>query len=255
MLFLAEGNPWPLDEELFNDGWREPGDDCRRLEYYVLAFLALPLFAGFIGFGLWLLLKPACACNDAFRIGFGAFAALFGLLMLAGDVAFFVKEAARWDLRHLTADRVVAGMFLFGFALLLAGFEMGRGYGHADGKLLGSGIFLLAGAAVLVLSLFVGLACAFWPRLAVRTKTVQVASVETRYALDRALMEHEEHPCPSVDGWTPCVRLRTETGRSLTLRCNDAAYRLAKPGSPGVARVRGEVLEEFHPISHRVYRA
>jgi hypothetical protein len=169
---------------------------------------------------------------------------------------FFVKESKHWDLRHQTAERLVTGGFLFGFALMLLGFQVGTHTGRAgqhaphqtaheyEGSLAAAGWLVGAGAADLTLFLLVGLMFAYAPQMRVRRRLARTR-VERRYAVDDKLNEIDDHPCPRVDGFKPVVVLRMRDGRTRTMVCNESAYELLRVGREGTAVIRGNQLERF----------
>ena len=104
-------------DDLFNDGWREPGDDCERLALYLLFAIGTLAGFGMLGSGLWAFIHPAPHSG----VGVNLFVFVMGVVMAGGGSWIFVHESRHWDLRHLTADRFVAGGLLFGLALVLLG--------------------------------------------------------------------------------------------------------------------------------------
>lgn len=241
-------------EELFSDGWRDPGDDCARLGYYIvmaLGFVAGPLM---VWFGLYMLSGCSfCADDNAARITgivFGVLGLCMGVAFPVGSFFFFKKEVKYWNLKKMTADRVVAGGMLFGVALMWLGLRIASsgGFGQSDkgGSLLAMGALFLLGIAVFVLFLLIGLVYAFLPRFA-RTKILRNVRIADRFALDEMLEEREAIAAPSEEGWTAMITLTTQKGESLRLPATDTAFEMAYPNAFGVAEVRSGRLIGFHP--------
>ncbi len=240
-------------EDIFTDGWRDPSDDCERLVCYILFAVGMIAGLAMFGHGLYELLSET---GQGPRL-WGLFEAIFGGLLGGGGIALFVHESKHWDLRHLTAERVVAGGFLFGFALIFLGLQIashsGRTGSHIqthstqdmEGALIAAGWLIGAGALNITLFLVIGLAFAYAPNLQVRRRLARTR-IERRYAIDEKLNEIDEHPCPREDGFTPVVTLRLRDGRTRTLVCSETAYEMAKTGWTGTAVVRGKRLERFH---------
>jgi hypothetical protein len=240
-------------EDLFNDSWRDPGDDCERTVFYILFAVGIAAGLAMFGHGLYGLFAES---RQSLRL-WSLFEATLGVLLGGGGIAVFVRESKHWDLRHLTADRVIAGGFLFGFALMLLGLQIGAHSGRAgshvqlhssedmEGAVLAAGWLIGAGALDLTFCLVVGLAFAYAPNLQIRHRLARTR-IERRYALDDKLNQIDEHPCPREDGFTPVVTLRLRDGRMRTLVCSESAYEMAKTGWTGTAVVRGKKLEAFH---------
>ena len=240
-------------EELFGDGWREPGDDLERTAFYTMVALVAVLGLGSLGWGIWALSGGAPRTE---RLE-GLTAALFGAVAAGSGGAFFAKESRHWDLRHLTAERFVAGGFLFGFGLLLLGAEIVtrtgsagshirvRTAGDVEASLTLGGWLAGAGALDLTIFLILGLAFAYAPVVRIRHR-IAGARIERRYALDDKLGEIDDHPCPRDDGFTPVVTLRLRDGRTRTMVCAESAYERMRAGAVGTVVVRGKRLERFH---------
>jgi hypothetical protein len=238
-------------QEVFSEGYREPGDDTVRLAYYVL------LAAGFCGCGVGLVLE----IYDYALTKHGLNGKLVGLdialsllcCLICGFVPpFFIKEAKHWDLKKLSADKVVAGGFLLGIALAYLGLRMGFGTRvEPNGELAERGLIALGGAglgiAICLLSLVVGLIYAFGEKLHERPRKIKLLVIDRRYGLDANLVEHENHPCPREDGMTAMVICTAADGKKMRLVAGENAYDLADPGKKGSAVTRGSRLQEFHP--------
>ena len=232
-------------QELFGEGWREPGDDCERLMYLLIMGLGFPMGALF---ALAPLLEEIRRPSRA-HAGLLALGAPVGLALLVGTAVFFRREVRHWDLRRLTAERVVAGGFVLGFALMLLGLRfpgMAAHSGARGGATSYLAMFGLMGVGVLVLflSLAAGLVFAYAPALA-RSRTF-VATAEGRYAVDDKLGEWPDHPCPVEDGLRAIVVLVAAEGRRA-LPADPGAYALADPGRRGRATVRRGRLLRFRP--------
>jgi hypothetical protein len=249
-------------EELFCDGWRDPGDDSQRAMVYFLMFFGLVGGLALAVYGFWgLLHAKAFALEMAGKSGSRQLAAVVGSSMIAigslialASGAFLLKESKRWDLKHFTMERFVAGGFLLGFGLFVLGFETMQGTAHAHTatdssqgmEMMPMIVCFAAGAIDLVFFLFVGLICAYLPKLR-RRRNLSAVTVDTRMAIDEKLNYIEDHPCPWEDGLEAVVRLRLKDGSRLWLRPTPAAYDFASTGSYGVATVKGKVLERFEP--------
>jgi hypothetical protein len=163
-----------------------------------------------------------------------------GALMTGGGVWLFVKESKTWDLRNLTAERVVSGGLLFEFALMMIWVRFTE-----EGGLIGTTAMVAAGTVDVTFFLALGLAFAYAPALRVRRRLAGVW-VERRYALDDKLNEIDGHPCPQEDGFTPVVTLRMRDERTRTMVCAESAYEILDVGRRRTAVVRGKRLERFH---------
>ncbi len=225
--------------ELFNDGWREPGDDCERLSYYITFAVSGLLGLATVGWGGW---KLFTGTHENVRI-VGLLSIVVGGAMAAYVAVFFARERRHWDLRHLTADRVVAGGILFGIALALLGLQ---GNGRGGNSAAATAALIALGGIVATFFLVVGLIVAYAPALSVRHRLAGTR-IERRYAIDEKLNEIDEHPCPRADGMTPVVTLRLRDGRTRTMVCAESAYEAVRLGASGTAVLRGKRLERFHP--------
>jgi hypothetical protein len=230
-----------MSEDIWSEDWREPGDDCERLAVYTLTALGGVAGLWMMGSGVWGLMCPA-ETHAREWFAFNLVAIAVGLAMAVGGYGVLRAESRHWNLRGLTADRMVAGLFLFGFALMVIGVEMEHPVAIAA--------MLGAGVVVLGIALVVGLLCAFAPRLFVRRYRLPQAYVVERFALDDKLQAIPDAPLPFEPSWTPCVRLRTAEGELTTLRATPTAYEFALPGCLGDAQVRGYRVRQFTP---RVY--
>lgn len=240
-------------DDLFHDGWRDPGDDCERAVYYIMFAIGLFMGLAFFGHGIYSLFTEA---HQGARI-FGLIEASLGGLFSGFGIHAFVKESKHWDLRHLTAERVVAGGFLFGFGLILMGLQIASRTGaagshvHTHSTQEFQGVFLISGGLIaggvvdVTLFLLIGLAIAYAPACQIRHRLARVR-IERRYAIDDKLNQIEEHPCPREDGFTPVITLRLRDGRTKTLVCAESAYEVAKTGWTGTAVIRGKRLERFY---------
>jgi hypothetical protein len=233
------------DNSIFGEGWRDPTDDGRRMFAYILlgaALLGSPFLAGF---GLYAVVKALQSARFVPNGVFGIVAIVVGLGLLAGLVSFFVEESKHWDLKHITADRVVAGLFLFGIVLVAIGLRVGAGAGQDGVFSIWPFAVSLAGVAVLAVTFLVGLVLAFWPALVIRTRELGGTLVLDRYVLDDKAMVCRVEDIVDGDPWTPIVKLKTANGRELTLVAYQSAYRVAEPGMFGKAQVKGERLIRF----------
>ncbi len=243
-------------EQLFTDGWRDPGDDCARLGYYIVMALCFVMGPLMVWFGIFMFRGGPEPTNDTRLRAFGI---LFGLLGLATGTAmpifayfFFKKESKYWNLKKMTADRVVAGGMLFGIAVMWIGLRVAA-QGNTAGTphdpraaLLAMGALFLLGIAIFIIFLLIGLVYALLPRFG-RTKILRNVRVVDRFALDEMLEEREAIASPSQEGWTAVITLTTQKGENLRLHANDNAFEMAYPNALGVAEIRAGRLIGFHP--------
>lgn len=239
-----------MRNELFTSGYRDPSDDAHRMVYYVSGAL------GFVGsllgsFYFAALLIRGKGVNVESFPGESAPDYRLPLLLLALCLLSMVRiglwgypELKRMRGKKVTADAFVAGGFLAGLALLFLAMErsMLRG-SSSQGAIL---VLIGLGIAVLFGSLVVGLLIAYLPKLSV-PKTVEGVIVEARYAIDKRLMEIEDHPDPVGEECIPMVRLRTLGGKQITVRASAESYDLATPGMLGTARIAKGRLQQFRP--------
>ena len=240
-----------MSEELFNHGWRDPGDDSHRMVYYVswtLGFIG-SIFLG--AYSISMLTRHQAVTIDTMPGDSASFPvlpwfllALSVLTMLRTGLKLF-PEIKRARKQKLTAEAFIAGGFLAGAALILLGLERSL---WANGNPARVAILVIAGAIVLAGTLAAGILFAFLPKLAAIPKTHEGAIVESRYAIDKRLMEIYDHPNPVDEGCVPMVLLRTKDGKVLTLRAGAVPYELASPGATGTARVAGTRLTAFRPL-------
>lgn len=235
---------------LFHDGWREPSEDGYRMLYYlswVLGFLAgfsllvysvgLIFKHGVIEVETWPGYRSSIPGLPIWLLILGA------LTMLRAGMKLY-PEIRRVRKKHLTADSLVAGGLLAGFALIVLGIER---IIWAEGQPTAVASLVILGVIVLALSLLSGLAAAYWPKIKHLPKTVPNTTVTSRYGIDKKLMEIYDHPNPVEEGCMAMVELKTPDGQVLTLRAGSVAYDLAAPGMRGTARIAGSRLKSFQP--------
>ena len=239
-----------MRDPLFHDGWRDPGDDLHRMVYYVAWVL------GFLGgFSMAIYSIALIARNGVIQVetwpgyespipGLPILLLLLGLLTMLRTGLRLYPEIRKARKKKLTADAVIAGGFLSGFALLLLGLERLM---WADGRPAYVADLIILGAIVLAVSLIAGLIIAFLPKLVSIPRNLPNVLVEGRYGIDKRLMEIYDHPNPIDEGCTAVVQLRTPEGKVLTLKTGSAAYDLAVPGIKGTARIAGTRLKSFQP--------
>jgi hypothetical protein len=228
-----------MTEDLFGDGWRDPGDDCERLSVYLMMGSAIVAGLWMTGYGLYDLCQPLPADAIASPRWISVLAIGIGVALSVGGGIFLRSESRHWNLRGLNAERIVAGLFLTGFAVLLLALELE----HPIAMVAGFGL----GLGVLGIALVVGLVCAFAPGWFVPRYRLERAYVVTRFALDDKHLEIPDAPPPFEPSWTPCVRLRDEEGHLTTLSATSTAYELAQPGFIGDAEIRGRRIRRFVP--------
>ncbi|HEY3781715.1 MAG TPA: hypothetical protein VGL56_11560 [Fimbriimonadaceae bacterium] len=238
-------------KEVFSEGYREPGDEVVRLSFYVLLAAALCGSAAAVFLELYSFVTTRHGLNGK-SLGLDIAITLLCLLLSAFVGLFFVKEAKYWDLKRLSADKVVAGGFMLGMAVVYLGFRLGGGPRYEGrGDLAERAVFGFGGVgvgiAICLLSLAVGLFFAFAEKFEERPKRINQLMIDRRYGLDANLMEHENHPCPWEDEMQAVVICRTLDGKRLKFFAGESAYDLADPGKIGAAVTRGWKLQEFHP--------
>ena len=191
--------------ELFHDGWRDPGDDGRRMLYYVSWVLGFFGSLALASFSLRLLLRGESAAI-ATEPGVGVPSKSLPLLLLALGLLFMVRiglaaypELKRMRRQKVKADAFIAGAFLVGVVLIVIGLE--RSLLRVANRL-GTLHLIIAGAIVLGGSLLTGLLLAFLPKLAI-PRTINGAKIDSRYAVDKRLMEIEDHTDPRGEDCIP----------------------------------------------------
>jgi len=244
-----------MRDPIFNDGWREPSDDMRRMVYYVAWVLGLIGGLALAFYSLRLLIYPRAGTPDP-ELGDASASPWMAILYLALGVLTAVRsgmrlypEIRRATKRKMTADAFVAGGILVGIALMVLGFER---VPLVTTERAGAAAFLfILGIIVLAGSFLAGVGIVVWPKISKLPKTVSDAYVEGRYAIDQRLMEIDDHPNPVEEDCIPMVRLRTSEGRVLNLRAGAVAYDMAEPGKRGTARIAGNRLRSFQPSRTR----
>ena len=237
-----------MSNELFNDGWRDPGDDAHRMVYYVRWTLG---FFGGLALCLYSLdlmmrrqgveIQTAPDYQTSNRL-LPYLMLPLGLLLMAWMGMRIYPELMRLKGQKVSAESLVAGGFVLGLVLVALGVE--RLVWSIAGSSRGESL-VMAGGTVLVVTISAGVFFAVRPRLRSRPKTLSGATILSRYAIDKKLMEIEDHPDPFGEECVAMVRLRTAEGAELNLRANPAAYEMASPGVRGEARVAGKRLLAF----------
>ena len=241
-----------MRDNLFNDGWRDPGDDLHRMVYYLSWALGFLGGLGLVVYSIGLIARQGVIQVETWPgyhspiPGLPILFFILGLLfMLRTGLKMYpeIDRVRRIRKKKPTADAIVAGGFLAGFALILLGLERMM---WADGRPARVAVLIIAGSIVLAASLLGGLAIAYLPKLSI-PKTINNATVESRYGIDKKLMEVFDHPNPTQEGCVAMVLLRTPDGRVLKLRAGATAYDLAAPGMRGTAQIAGSRLKSFKP--------
>ena len=247
-----------MRDPLFHDGWREPSDDLFRTMYFISWALG---FLGGIGLFIYSLGAIFGRSDVQVETSPGEHSAIPGLpifflilselLMLRTGLKLY-PEIKRLRSSKMKADAVVAGAFLTGFALILLGMEdmaWSRRTLHSNsfGWATWASILIICGVAVLLITLVVGLVIAFAPNVHF-TRTLANVIVESRYGIDKKLMEIYDHPNPVEEECVPMVRLKAPDGKVLLLRAGAVAYDLAAPGMRGTAQIAGSRLKSFKPV-------
>lgn len=234
-------------EELFVDGWRDPTDGGRRGMYYLL--FVFGVMAGFacLTFSIQSFAKPEILGGrtiEADRFLSSIFLGV-GLGLSFGSLAFLRSEWKRVGRGGWTAETIVFGGFATSVALLvLSGKTLEASPAHTKNPLPATFVLFITSAAVFVLSLAVGLICAYWPKLTARKQRYN-AVIDQRFGIDDVQNWIENPECPEADRLIPVVRIRLSDGETLTFRCDNSTYDLADPGSFGVATVVGKRLLTF----------
>jgi len=233
--------------------YREPGDDCTRMKDSIVAGWMFVGAVGFLLFSARLLLNldtiglryvPLTAKGWIVLVGVGTL--LLGLFLLGMSAWFIQKEIPHWSARAMTADRFLAGVFIFGLALIFASMEIFVHSHHFEAIILTielAGVIL--GASLCLGVLGVGLLYAFAERFKERPRTMAALRVERRYGLDDNLVVHEDYCTPHMDGMEGIVVVKTREGRRLVLQASESAYEFAEPGKTGAAVIRGKRLDRF----------
>ena len=238
-----------MPDELFSEGWRDPGDDAHRMLYYVSWALG---FVGGIGLSLYsisLILRHRGVSievepGDSTAIGYLPYLlAPLGLLLAARAALKLYPEVKRLKGQRHSPEALVAGGFVLGGTLVFLGLE--RMLWTASQTRIE--IFFISGIVVLAVSFGAGIVMAISPKLRARPRTLESVVIESRYAMDKRLMEIEDHPDPFGEGCIAMVRLRTPAGEVLDLRAGPAAYDAAERGRRGQARIAGKRLMAFAP--------
>jgi hypothetical protein len=181
---------------------------------------------------------------DAGSLVVGLIFVVVGLGLFAWRLQFFLREFKHWNLRQLTAERVVAGMFLLGIGLVVIGIRMSL---PTMPLLMANPAYFVPflGLGLICLATLIGLIFAFAPTIASRTRILKAAVVMDRYVLDdRAMVRHFEE-ISGDERWTQIVKLRTAAGRELTLVAKNGSFEFASPGAQGNATVKGDRLVRF----------
>jgi hypothetical protein len=245
-------NPHDAEDIFPEEGWREPSDDAARLAVYILAVLTfLGGMAGSVYCGL-LAFSAKRVEEELQRPASPADSYIFGTLSLSffamtvGSIYFLVRESRHWNLRKLTAEKVVAGIFLFAVAIgIIAVWILQSGSAMASAPVSAGLIFGAFG--IFLLALAIGLAVAAYQALSSRPRRLGRGRVIARYALDDKLQRIDAHPCPTSDGLTPVVEVQFLEGEVVTFRASSAAYEFAKPGLVGVMFGARKRLSTFKP--------
>ena len=240
-----------MPDPLFHDGWRDPGDDLNRTVYYVAWVL------GFLGglavsvYCVGVLVRPDAvqsSPDEPQGAWLPVLLLVLGLLTMVRTGLKLYPEIRRLKRKNLKADAVVAGAFLTGLACVVLGFER---MSFAGTRTVADVWLLVLGVAILAISLIVGLVIAFLPKISAFPRTLENVVVESRYGIDKKLMEIYDHPNPAGEECVPMVRVRTSDGRVLTLKSGAVAYDLASPGMRGTAKIAGTKLIAFQPARRR----
>lgn len=236
-------------ESLFNDDWRDPTDGGERAAIYVLMAFGLVVGVAGAGFSIATLVKPdlwgptkATVAN--LRI-LSSVTLAMTLLIGVGCAAFFASERKHFHVFPITAEKAVTVGFTLVVAFGILGAQMMSGPpGVHENPLPAAGVMWTLAGALFVMSLAIGLVCAYWPQISQR-KQKHNAIVDMRYGVDD-LKNWIENPAAPYDfHLVPIVALRLSDGETLKLRCDPRTYDLAVPGSFGQATVQGKRLVDF----------
>ncbi len=226
MLYPVVHTEW--FENIFGEGWRDPSEDIQRLAIYIVASVGSALGVVAAGYGLYELRAQQTEIYITLAMLFG------GLLLAYPSIKFLKGESRLWEFGYIDAEQVVTSGFMLGFAFLFIG-ALGAEIGAIAIVFMTVSVGL--GLALLLLSLILGFICAHWHKLPWAKTVWHDVLIEERYAMDKMAQKIPNHPSPSEDGFTPCVRVRTSKGEYYELTCTHEAYRMAKPGSKGLARL------------------
>jgi hypothetical protein len=171
---------------------------------------------------------------------------LFALACVGLSVIYFRKEMPYWSAKGMTADRLLAGIIVFGIAMVWAMAELFV-HSHSHNVLtLSICLFgVLTGFASCLGAFGIGLCYAFAEWFSERSRTLASVRVERRYGLDVNLVPHEDYGTPHMDGMEAIVICKMRDGTRLHLNASANAYYLAEPGKTGTAVVRGTHLDRF----------
>lgn len=215
-------------ENIFGEGWRDPSEDIQRLAIYIIASIGAALGVVATGYGLYELKVHQAELYITLVMLLG------GPIIGYPSFKFLKNESKLWQIGYIDAETVVTSGFMLGFAFLFIG-VLGSELGAVAVLFLMGCVGL--GISLLFLSLILGFICAFWHKLPWAKTVWHDVLIEERYAMDKMAQKVPNHPAPNEDGFTPCVRVRTSKGEYYELTCTLEAYRMAKPGSKGLARL------------------
>lgn len=225
-------------DELFpEEGWREPGDEASRLAVYILAVIGgLAGVAGAVFLGISAInpnrfFPTASDSLDSWRSMVLAVFALLCAALSIWCIVFLAKESRHWNLRGLTAERIVAGIFLLAVSVGIIAVWLMQGAGGE--AVPASAIFLTLAVGLFLIALLVGFCVAGYQAFSARPRNLGSARILAKYAVDDNLQRIPDHPCPSEDGFTAIVELEFLTGELATFRAKPAAYDLARVNSVG----------------------
>jgi len=235
-----------MTEDLFDDGWRDPGDDFERAGVYfymALGFIFGPLML-WLSYTMFFGQRVANSVHIV-DIVLGILALATGIAVPIGCFLFFRHEAKYWQLKKMTADRVVAGGMLTGLGVFFVALEfMSRGTTAGGNSIYGLLAMFLLGAVIFLLFLLIGLVYAFWPK---PTRVWKNVAIISRYVLDDKLQEIPDAVGPFDEGWVPVIVLKTSEGEQRKLRASEDAYEMAYQGAVGTASVKERRMVKFSP--------
>jgi hypothetical protein len=228
------------DEEfshLFPDegAWRDPGDDAQRMAYYILSAMGLLFGPGATA----AMLSDRKSFDESPAAAIAVIAIAWGISGFCGW--FFLKERKHWDLRGMTADRVVAGLFVLagGFGWLGVMFARGSTSVNAN-PLPATGFAWGIAIGVAGIAFIVGILYALWEIFLHRTRWLRAVQIIDKYAIDEALQRIDQTVSPEANGWQGVLVFADRRGRNWKMLADDEVYDVARSQAMVDLKVRGK---------------
>jgi hypothetical protein len=239
-------------QDLFGEGWRDPGDDTARVTYYLAAIAAMLGGMALFYYGTIFTKDRVSASVTAqaygAMVGWAA-AMITNAALCAGGIfatlKFFRREIKKWDMDYVNAEKVISNGFLISIAMFMIGTEMIATGGFAGG--IASFYPVFAALVIFFLSFLGGLFCAMYHRLPLATETLHGAMITGRYALTDKAYRIPDHFDPGAEGYKGYVMIRTHDGRHFDVPTTEGFYALCKPGAQGKVTLNRGRMVEFVP--------